>query len=1481
MLHNSLGGVSFQLGEHMRSVECYVQYLTLSQEVPDSVHGEAAADPEVLLRLGLSNAAIGEYPIAHQFLQQAINFYQEQHDTYHKALCLHHIGAVQGRLGNFEEGMAYLKQSLELRTQSQDKVGIADCLEEMGLLCYNIGDYPNARGRFEAAQRLLTETNDKASIATCTMHIGACYAALGQVKEAKQQLQTALMADVHSNWAGKVDCLQHLACVQTLLAEPAAIKSLTLALSHLRDKGNRVGEAAMLMQLAQASAKLNELPQALDHLEQCLELRKSLNDKKGQADALIKIVYIHSALRNLGRARDAYEECFAIRLDIKDEAGQVECLNSRGLLAVHEGRMNEGITLHLEALKRLRQGNDMKTCAEVLNNIGVCYSLSGDYGNSTAHLEEAQKLMEHLELDGNEAKVLINLASCACEQQDYNAAIDMYEKALLLCRSQVLGSDKAVCHMNIGTVSMHLKDFDRAKVCYESALSLLTGRGDKLQEARCYHNLGALMHAKSETRQAIGYFETALQLFRAAKDGRAAMNCLQCLKASHMRLGDAFQAAQMIHLMQQLFPEEEVRFLVKELGETLNDARQRGDKVAEGAAHIELADAQMDVDMVAATAHAQKALLIRKALKDQDGQAQAYVRLGNIKLMQGENHHALEAFKKAGVSLGEVWREGSRARVEIGADIALGLGSSYLGLERYEEAVHVLNRCIHLADELGDKHGAYECSNLIAMAYYRLGNVPKATEFLRQGLGGELVTEGDKPDRVAGTASLVSTLVRVAKHEDALRAVTMYENNLAVQLEQNDQGAQANSYWSLGCAYASIDQLQQAAENFTKCHNLRLLSGSREGLAVALLRKGCSNLTCANTRAAAEDLDTYLSMVQEATERNQGQRPAEFPIEDECDAAIALAKAYARLGDISQAVDVLKRGNSAAVNEGRPACEGRIVITFGEIYSGLWITKRALDHYERALNIFADLGDRDSEARCTLQLGRLNFYRGDTGTAIKCLEEALALAKKAGSGTTVAQCLEEIADVHFVQGAYEQAKAHFEEACRKCREQLDPMGEARGLCGLSRVNLQLGDTKLALEQVEEGLKIRQSLGDAKATSECLCLLGQVYMKMGSLGQAQHVVQQARQISAENSEVLDSGRAEVLLGRIMALSGDLNGALEQVQRARDILAETTLLAGTKIFLDPHALGEALSELGLLFSQASQGERAIDCLQQAEKIAFASDDVVGLAAHQCNLALLLAKHSPDDLQKANEKLRLSLEASKKLGMNAGVAECTLVAGQIACLDDNATTGMGKIKIAIDLFQDMGDNCNVARALCLAAKEAGMSPMGVVQLQEALQRYRQMPDKIGEAQALQQTAELESALGNADKSAKNWIDCLAVKRGIGDMKVSCWPHPSLLCLPRVRSFLCLPRLPLPASLRARLLLAPCCCLLSCVACSLPALPSLVRARRHGLCAYGTTRVTEHSTRLLKILYCREAKRVWRPWWWNTTSWVTTSSLSSMVLN
>jgi len=219
------------------------------------------------------------------------------------------------------------------------------------------------------------------------------------------------------------------------------------------------------------------------------------------------------------------------------------------------------------------------------------------------------------------------------------------------------------------------------------------------------------------------------------------------------------------------------------------------------------------------------------------------------------------------------------------------------------------------------------------------------------------------------------------------------------------------------------------------------------------------------------------------------------------------------------------------------------------------------------------------------------------------------------------------------------------------------------------------------------------------------------------------------------------------------------------------AETTLLAGTKIFLDPHALGQVLSELGVLFSKAGQGERAIDCLQQAEKICFASDDVAGLASHQCTLAHLMAKHAAaatgPDSQKALEKLRLSLDSCKKHGNNAGVAEATLVHGQIACLQNNSAVGMQKIKLAIDMFRDSQDLRKVAQSLCLLAKSSGVSPMGVVQLQDALEIYRQILDRLGESEALQQLAELQGLLANSSAACKNWLDCLAVKRTIGDIK------------------------------------------------------------------------------------------------------------------
>eukprot|EP00961_Rhodomonas_salina_P260607 3521821-Rhodomonas_salina.1 len=54
------------------------------------------------MRLGLSNAAIGEYTVALEFLTEALAFYVELGDLAKRRECLQSIGKVQGKAGLYQ-----------------------------------------------------------------------------------------------------------------------------------------------------------------------------------------------------------------------------------------------------------------------------------------------------------------------------------------------------------------------------------------------------------------------------------------------------------------------------------------------------------------------------------------------------------------------------------------------------------------------------------------------------------------------------------------------------------------------------------------------------------------------------------------------------------------------------------------------------------------------------------------------------------------------------------------------------------------------------------------------------------------------------------------------------------------------------------------------------------------------------------------------------------------------------------------------------------------------------------------------------------------------------------------------------------------------------------------------------------------------------------------------------------------------------------
>ncbi len=132
-----------------------------------------------------------------------------------------------------------------------------------------------------------------------TMHIGATYAGQNDHKAAVAQFSTALVVgeSVTGGWTDKVDCLQAMGTAQVALGDAAALSTYGIALTIWQEKGNRAGEAGVLMLMAQARCMLKQYVRAREDVETALQLRSAHDDRRGMAECYLRLGDVHVAER--------------------------------------------------------------------------------------------------------------------------------------------------------------------------------------------------------------------------------------------------------------------------------------------------------------------------------------------------------------------------------------------------------------------------------------------------------------------------------------------------------------------------------------------------------------------------------------------------------------------------------------------------------------------------------------------------------------------------------------------------------------------------------------------------------------------------------------------------------------------------------------------------------------------------------------------------------------------------------------------------------------------------------------------------------------------------------------------------------------------------------------------------------------------------------------------------------------------------------
>ncbi|MFN7973576.1 MAG: tetratricopeptide repeat protein [Acidobacteriota bacterium] len=263
---------------------------------------------------------------------------------------------------------------------------IADCLMVLGRL-----DEAGQRG--QASLDLYAAHGSLPGTGSALMVLGRIAFRKGQLAEGERLLREAIgkLRDAGSELlADAIVDLTSAVWYQSRFGE--AIELQREALELFRERGNRMGEAGALTNLATMSAETGGRPRAKELLLEAIAVLREVGNKGGLATALGNLANIHFHLAETATALELYHETRRLHRESGDRRNEaVVCSNEANLLR-GEGRLDESDALYSEALAVFREVRDRRMERVALQGHGHLRTTQGRHDEAIAMLTHAVQM---------------------------------------------------------------------------------------------------------------------------------------------------------------------------------------------------------------------------------------------------------------------------------------------------------------------------------------------------------------------------------------------------------------------------------------------------------------------------------------------------------------------------------------------------------------------------------------------------------------------------------------------------------------------------------------------------------------------------------------------------------------------------------------------------------------------------------------------------------------------------------------------------------------------------------------------------------------------------------------------------------------------------------------------------------------------------------------------------------------------------------
>ncbi len=234
------------------------------------------ARAKALLGVGSFATHQGDYSLAAERLQDALEIFRAERDQPGEAIALRTLGELERVTGELERASTHLKASITICRQLNQPSELANALTTLGIVFAYMDDNQTARKHFEECLRLYESLEDRRGIAN----------------------QLSNIANTLNN------------AVQEL---PLTERSLAIK----RELGDQEGIGVSMFNLGNINARLGDLAKARAQMCESLEIFQKLGHRRNTAHVLISVVDLEVAL---GHPVTALELTAAVQAFI-DKAG--------------------------------------------------------------------------------------------------------------------------------------------------------------------------------------------------------------------------------------------------------------------------------------------------------------------------------------------------------------------------------------------------------------------------------------------------------------------------------------------------------------------------------------------------------------------------------------------------------------------------------------------------------------------------------------------------------------------------------------------------------------------------------------------------------------------------------------------------------------------------------------------------------------------------------------------------------------------------------------------------------------------------------------------------------------------------------------------------------------------------------------------------------------------------------------------------------